>query len=403
MGSIVSSIVGGIIGGNAAGAAGNVIAGTDNTVAQRVQDAITQGRTDIQSGLGAATGDLSTGLSQYDTATSNALNRANPLLADFYNSGMNMLQPYLSGGQAAFQQLSNLTAPGSSFMKPFDASMMASQDPGYQFRLQQGLKQMQAASSATGGLGGAALRSANEFGQGLASSEYNNAFNRYMQNRQQTFGMLNALAGYGQNATNEALNLGQTTAGRMAGNIMNVGMGQGGAALSTAGQKAGMEYGTGNTLAQMGLQGQMDVGGWLDKGAQATAAGILGQAAAKGQMWGGIGQGINAAIMGGLGAGGYLPGVSSGMGGFWTGMGQGLGMIPWQQQSSGTLPPFDPTAPGSMGGYYPRVLTPDQLGAIAGGGAGSVDVSGGAIPMPSDSTWGSIFPDIPQIQYQPVG
>lgn len=53
------------------------------------------------------------------------------------------------------------------------------QDPGYQFRMQEGMKAINASAAAKGGLqSGAALKAAQQYGQGLASQEYGNVYAR---------------------------------------------------------------------------------------------------------------------------------------------------------------------------------------------------------------------------------
>ena len=73
------------------------------------------------------------------------------------------------------------------------------EDPGYQFRLNQGNKAINAAASARGmSIGGRTLKELANYGQDYASNEYGNAYNR-----------LAAQAGVGQAATNNMANLGQ--------------------------------------------------------------------------------------------------------------------------------------------------------------------------------------------------
>jgi hypothetical protein len=79
-----------------------------------------------------------------------------------------------------------------SGVKGFDpASLMQNfsekdlkQDPGYAFRLKEGLNAMNASAAARGGLiSGNALRAGQQYGQEMGSQEYTNAFNRYQANR----------------------------------------------------------------------------------------------------------------------------------------------------------------------------------------------------------------------------
>jgi hypothetical protein len=88
------------------------------------------------------------------------------------------------------------------------------QDPGYQFRLNEGLKALDRQAAARGGLiSGNAMKAASRYGQDYASNEYTNAFNRSLAERNAQLNPLQSLAGVGQSATNyvgnAAQNMGQ--------------------------------------------------------------------------------------------------------------------------------------------------------------------------------------------------
>lgn len=105
------------------------------------------------------------------------------------------------------------TAPSSEFgslMKDFGTQDFE-QDPGYAFRLSEGLKAVDRQAAAKGGLmSGAALKASQRYGQDIASQEYQNAFNRYQTNRQNKLQPLQYLTGVGQNAANlSSANAGQ--------------------------------------------------------------------------------------------------------------------------------------------------------------------------------------------------
>lgn len=77
------------------------------------------------------------------------------------------------------------------------------QDPGYNFRLDEGLKALNRKNAALGMMGsGRAMKDVTRFAQGLASDEYSNAFNRFQVNRSNKLNPLQSLAGVGQTATN---------------------------------------------------------------------------------------------------------------------------------------------------------------------------------------------------------
>lgn len=76
-------------------------------------------------------------------------------------------------------------------------------DPGYAFRLQEGLKALDRQAAARGGLiSGGALKAAQRYGQDLASQEFQNAYNRYNQNRLARYNMLTGQQGVGAEAVN---------------------------------------------------------------------------------------------------------------------------------------------------------------------------------------------------------
>ena len=72
-------------------------------------------------------------------------------------------------------------------------------DPGYAFRMSEGMKGLERSAAARGGLlSGGMLKGIQRFGQDLASQEYQNAYNRALTQYNTTA----ALAGVGQTATN---------------------------------------------------------------------------------------------------------------------------------------------------------------------------------------------------------
>lgn len=112
------------------------------------------------------------------------------------------------------------------------------QDPGYAFRMQEGLKALDRQAAARGGLiSGAALKAAQRHGQQEASQEYMNAFNRYQTNRSNQLNPLETLMGRSQTAANQV--------GNAAGNYAQ-GAGE---AYMGAGNARGSSYmGRGNAL-----------------------------------------------------------------------------------------------------------------------------------------------------------
>lgn len=138
-------------------------------------------------------------------------NRSADLQYQQWQEQKQMMQPWLNAGQTAL----NALTPLALNYKPFDASAMYA-EPGYQFRLDEGLKNVQQSAAARGLLqSGSTLKGLTRFGQDYASNEYQNAFNRYQAERQAQLGPLQSLAGVGQSTVGQLGSLGS----QMASNI----------------------------------------------------------------------------------------------------------------------------------------------------------------------------------------
>jgi hypothetical protein len=87
-------------------------------------------------------------------------------------------------------------------------------DPGYQFRMSEGMKALERSAAARGLLqSGGTLKGIQQYGQNLASSEYENAFSRYLTQREARMDPYRYLTGMGQAAAaGQAANVGTTGA-----------------------------------------------------------------------------------------------------------------------------------------------------------------------------------------------
>jgi hypothetical protein len=128
-------------------------------------------------------------------------------------------------------------------------------DPGYAFRMSEGMKGLERSAAARGGLlSGATMKGIQRFGQDLASQEYSNAFNRYQTNRAARLNPLQSLAGVGQTSANTIGQAGQNMASGI-GNALGA-YGQGASeALGAAGQARASGY-MGGVNALTGALGQ---------------------------------------------------------------------------------------------------------------------------------------------------
>lgn len=139
-----------------------------------------------------------------------------------YNEAKGYYTPYQEAGKEGLNALR-----GMMEYKPMTAADMQL-DPGYQFRLQEGLKQFQGAAGARGGLlSGATIRGGQKYSQDVASQEYQNAFNRYLTNRQEQLRMPLYFSNMGMQSASDLANLSSS----YGSNIANL-IGQGGQAQS---------------------------------------------------------------------------------------------------------------------------------------------------------------------------
>lgn len=106
-------------------------------------------------------------------------------------------------------------------------------DPGYGFRVSEGMKALERSAAARGGLlSGATLKGITRFGQNTASEEYLNSYNRYQTNRANQLNPLQSLYGSGQTAANTLSNAAGATGAGLANTYMNVGQGLSSAAMA---------------------------------------------------------------------------------------------------------------------------------------------------------------------------
>lgn len=246
------------------------------------------------------------------------------------------LSPYLNLGNRSATTLADMLGPGGQLMQQFafDPSQIAN-TPEYKFQLQQGTQALDQSAAARGGLlSGGQLKGITQYGQGLASTSYqqayNNALNTFQTNRNNTLGALLAGTGIGQQAFGQNLQ--------------------------------GTEFE--GSLAQTGALG---AGNFFMQGAGGTAAGQVGSANAwQGALPGLVGAGTTLA--------GLIPGVTPvlGPGADWNNV-PGGGPVPGLPGMTPTPPPYVPPAPpsltpfnlqeGGMGRYIPPAPTYAVAGA----------------------------------------
>jgi hypothetical protein len=178
-----------------------------------------------------------------------ASHEANQLQKYMYDTTRSDNAPWRAAGEAALGRLNNLSTNPNSFTA----------DPGYQWRAQQGIDQIDRSAASRGNLfSGGTLKALDRYNQGFASNEFSNVWNRQA-----------GLAGVGQTANAANAQAGQNYANSAGQNLMAAG--------------------------------------------QARASGYMNQAAAQNQMAGSLanfGSNIFSSIFNGGGGGSYNPGWS---------------------------------------------------------------------------------------------
>lgn len=129
----------------------------------------------------------------------NAAKNAMDLQKSIYDQNTARQAPWVQGGQQSLAQLLSGIQSGQ-FNTNVDPQSMAN-DPGYQFRMQQGQQALQRSAAAKGNLmSGGFMKGLDAYSQGLASQEYGNAWNRNFQQNQANYGNLYNLSRMGQDA-----------------------------------------------------------------------------------------------------------------------------------------------------------------------------------------------------------
>jgi hypothetical protein len=128
-------------------------------------------------------------------------------------------------------------------------------DPGYAFRLGEGMKGLNATAAARGGLiSGNALRAATQYGQEMGSQEYQNAYNRYQTNRSNQLNPLQSLMGAGQTATNTMGQAGQNYANQAGEAYIGAGNARASGYVGSANAWSNAIGGANSALNQYGAQ-----------------------------------------------------------------------------------------------------------------------------------------------------
>jgi hypothetical protein len=198
---IGGSILGGILGSGAAQNAAQAQAGASGQAANNAQN------------QGAASNDYQKNVAGQQTG---------------------LLSPYNTAGQGAVSNLSQLLQPGGQLTQGYGSftaptGVTEQNDPGYQFRLSQGLSALQNSAAAKGGLlSTGTAKNINDYAQNSASNEYSNVYSRalgtyqtnqsnFNQNNNNLYSRLSGLSGQGLQAGSSLGGMLQSGAQNVAG------------------------------------------------------------------------------------------------------------------------------------------------------------------------------------------
>lgn len=263
--SIAGSIFNGIYGGNRYRRVGENIANVQEGTAQNIINS-----------TGAGQGMVAQAGNDAMTQVNNATTNANNILQGGMDQQTNNLNPYLQTGAAGANALQQFATHAPSFTYQDYAN-----DPAFAFQMQQGNQAINNSAAARGGaVGGNVLKDLTTFGQGLASTYYNDAFDRYMRGRDSQLNALTAATNTGLTASSQFNSAVQNGTNQQAGNVLAAGRYGGDTNLNVA-----------QFLANFGRSGEQAAGDYHIAGAQSRGAGLLGQANA---VTGMVNQGTNA-------------------------------------------------------------------------------------------------------------
>lgn len=203
-----------------------------------------------------------------------AAGQSTALQSQIFGQTTQNLAPYLQSGQSAQNNLNYLLgnvngttsdstiagqvglggAPGG-LLQPFSLANFQ-QDPGYQFQLQQGQQAINNSAAASGkSYAPATLQSLAQFNQGLANTDYQQAYSNYNNNMGNIYSRLAGLAGTGQNAAVQQGGFGANFATSAGNNILGAANAQSAAQVSGANALSGGINGVYNNLLTQQILG----------------------------------------------------------------------------------------------------------------------------------------------------
>jgi hypothetical protein len=169
------------------------------------------------------------------SALENGINNAQDAQTTQYNNNTALEKPLLDSGMQGYNALNyglglgnasdaaysgvntGTTGAFGNLTKSFGTSDFQT-DPGYQFAISEGQKALDRNASAKQGyLSGAAIKGLERFNQDTATNQYQNSYNRYVQNQNNAYNKFSNSANQGINATANQQNLNTAYGNNLAG------------------------------------------------------------------------------------------------------------------------------------------------------------------------------------------
>jgi hypothetical protein len=169
------------------------------------------------------------------SAQQQAAAQASDVQRDIFERQVELQAPFREAGLKGQNRLMELLGIGGTAGAPGYGKYATAEfgmdkfkaDPGYAFRMSEGMKALERSAAARGGLmSGATLKGITRYGQDAASQEYQNAFNRYQAERAGTLNPYQALSGTAQTSANMLTNAAGNLGTQLGSNIIGAGNAQ---------------------------------------------------------------------------------------------------------------------------------------------------------------------------------
>jgi hypothetical protein len=215
-----------VMGYISAGQAGRGLQNSYNTGANNVGTATSGAINRVDQSLANNSANVNNAGAAATDTVNGAAGDANSNIAKLFREVTGNLSPYLEGGAQGVQGLSDYAASKPQFKFNVDDYFNS---PAYNFELDKGNQAIGNSASAQGlAASGSALKQMNEYGQGVASKYYGQAYDQalgsFQTNQKTTLDNLSALINGGLSANQQYTSAAQNTNALQSGNTMNAGL-----------------------------------------------------------------------------------------------------------------------------------------------------------------------------------